>query len=316
MDFIQLRSYVTVVECGNFSAAAKRLFMAQSTITGHIRQLEEELGCQLITRNTRSMTVTEKGQIFYRYAKQFLGEKKEMETVFGHLDKNSSIRIAATDNINYGLMPNWVTRYYRRNSQTRFKVYQGSERENLSMLRSNAVDIVFTEQMYGDRAYREKDLECIALGGSAYTILAPAAVSYGGDEGQNADPVKLAAKFPFIAHNLGEDDRIRSQNQLTAKFGSRFNSLPTLDTGSVHDIVNYIRIGLGFSVVPNFVAQAVISDSQIRPIIPEGYTSLQIQIYMLYRRGEAEHTVLDFVQFIRNWAARNKDSSDIADYVF
>ena len=41
MDFKQLRSFVTVADCGSFTQAAVRLYTSQPTVSAHIRQLED-----------------------------------------------------------------------------------------------------------------------------------------------------------------------------------------------------------------------------------------------------------------------------------
>ena len=56
---------VKAVKYGSFLALAKREGIAQSTISRRIQFLEQELGIQLIKRNTRSFELTEKGEILY-----------------------------------------------------------------------------------------------------------------------------------------------------------------------------------------------------------------------------------------------------------
>ena len=41
----QLEIFVTIVECGNFTEAGRRLYLAQSTVSSHISALEEASGC-------------------------------------------------------------------------------------------------------------------------------------------------------------------------------------------------------------------------------------------------------------------------------
>ena len=58
----QLEAFVTVADCGSFTEAAEQLYVAQSTVSGHIRALEEELGSTLILRSgKRKLSLTESG---------------------------------------------------------------------------------------------------------------------------------------------------------------------------------------------------------------------------------------------------------------
>ena len=72
MDFKQLRSFVTIVDYRNFSRAAEKLNIAQSTISVHLAQLEDELGVKLANRTTKTIEITEIGLIVYKYATRIL----------------------------------------------------------------------------------------------------------------------------------------------------------------------------------------------------------------------------------------------------
>ncbi|GAA2268752.1 MULTISPECIES: LysR family transcriptional regulator [Kitasatospora] len=69
MEFRQLQYFVAVVEEANFTRAAARLRLAQPGISNQIRQLERELGQQLLDRSGRSVTVTEAGRAVLPYAR-------------------------------------------------------------------------------------------------------------------------------------------------------------------------------------------------------------------------------------------------------
>ena len=72
MDFKQLRSFVTVADCGSFTRAAAQLYTSQPTVSAHIRQLEEELQERLFLRTTKTLSITPHGRELYEYAAQLL----------------------------------------------------------------------------------------------------------------------------------------------------------------------------------------------------------------------------------------------------
>ena len=65
MDFRQLLYFVTAVEEGSISAAARKLFLSQPPVTAQIKALEEELGCTLLVRNAlfRRVTLAARGHV-------------------------------------------------------------------------------------------------------------------------------------------------------------------------------------------------------------------------------------------------------------
>lgn len=62
--------FVRVTEAGSFSAAARALGVAPSSVARQIQQLEKDLGTRLFQRTTRKQSLTEAGELYYRHAKR------------------------------------------------------------------------------------------------------------------------------------------------------------------------------------------------------------------------------------------------------
>lgn len=83
-DLIPLfRSFVRVVEAGSFTAVAAEQNTTQPTISRQIAALEQHLGCLLLQRTTRALTLTEDGRAFYTQAQLALEAIAEAETSVG-----------------------------------------------------------------------------------------------------------------------------------------------------------------------------------------------------------------------------------------
>lgn len=72
MELNQLRYFVKLSEVQNFSKAAEELYITQPTLSQQIKRLENELGVELFIRSTRSVRLTESGQLCYEHAKAVL----------------------------------------------------------------------------------------------------------------------------------------------------------------------------------------------------------------------------------------------------
>ena len=72
-----IRSFISVVNCKSFSVAAKQIFLSQPTISTHIKQLESELGVQLLVRSTKDVILSDAGVIFYPFAMRLLETESE-----------------------------------------------------------------------------------------------------------------------------------------------------------------------------------------------------------------------------------------------
>src|ERR671935_2839904 len=79
IELRHLRYFVAVAEELNFSRAAERLHMAQPPLSAAIRQLERELGTQLLLRTTREVRLTDAGSSFLDGARRTLAELERAE---------------------------------------------------------------------------------------------------------------------------------------------------------------------------------------------------------------------------------------------
>ncbi|HEV7318131.1 MAG TPA: LysR family transcriptional regulator [Ensifer sp.] len=68
----RMRSFVRVAERGSLSAVARELGIGQSTVTRHLRELEEAVGVPLLSRTTRRVTLTDEGSRYYANCIQVL----------------------------------------------------------------------------------------------------------------------------------------------------------------------------------------------------------------------------------------------------
>ena len=74
-----METFVTVVDAGSFSAAARRLKLGQPAVSKSIAQLEDHLGARLLLRSTRGLAPTDAGQRFYEHARRAIDEADQAE---------------------------------------------------------------------------------------------------------------------------------------------------------------------------------------------------------------------------------------------
>ncbi|WP_233836628.1 LysR family transcriptional regulator [Paraburkholderia sp. ZP32-5] len=76
---VAMETFVTVVDAGSFSAAARRLKLGQPAVSKAVAQLEERLGARLLLRSTRGLAPTDAGQRFYDHAVRAIDEAEHAE---------------------------------------------------------------------------------------------------------------------------------------------------------------------------------------------------------------------------------------------
>jgi DNA-binding transcriptional LysR family regulator len=76
-----LNVFGRVVECGGFSAAARRLNMSVTMVSNHVQSLEDHLGARLLNRTTRKISLTEIGRAYHERAVQILADLEEADRI-------------------------------------------------------------------------------------------------------------------------------------------------------------------------------------------------------------------------------------------
>lgn len=97
MDLNRVAIFVSVVEHGGFTAAAKALSLPKSSVSRAVALLEQELGARLLRRSTRSIALTEAGRAFHERAADGLASVEEAREAVADLESEirGSIRVTA-----------------------------------------------------------------------------------------------------------------------------------------------------------------------------------------------------------------------------
>ncbi|VVO30621.1 LysR family transcriptional regulator [Pseudomonas fluorescens] len=75
-----MQVFVRVVECSSFSRAAESLDIANATVTSSVRNLETYLGTTLLSRNTRTLRLTDAGESYFQRCIELLRQVEEAES--------------------------------------------------------------------------------------------------------------------------------------------------------------------------------------------------------------------------------------------
>ncbi|WP_028672151.1 LysR substrate-binding domain-containing protein [Saccharospirillum impatiens] len=143
MELRHLRYCVALAEVQNFTRAAERTHVTQSTLSHQIKQLEDELGVALFNRNGKSVTLTEAGRDFVDSIAPIL---KNVDAAVGAL-KNTpdqltgELRIAATHSFNVQLIPQCLAAFMAKFPQVRVVVEELSGDQIAQGLESGSLDL-------------------------------------------------------------------------------------------------------------------------------------------------------------------------------
>jgi DNA-binding transcriptional LysR family regulator len=86
LELTWLKSWLAVVDAGGFGRAADRVYLSQPRVSAHVANLERVLGCTLIDRKARPLTLTDEGQRFLPRARAILASVDDAVAEFRSTD--------------------------------------------------------------------------------------------------------------------------------------------------------------------------------------------------------------------------------------
>lgn len=143
MDLRQLEYFVRVAESGSFTKAAALLRVAQPALSRQIRQLEETLRVQLLTRNGRGVVTTEAGRRLLVQSRGILRQvaraREEIEEMRGAMTGRAAIGMPKT--VSASLAVPLVKRFRRELPNVELTVLQGRSSQLQEWLSSGRADL-------------------------------------------------------------------------------------------------------------------------------------------------------------------------------
>jgi LysR family transcriptional regulator, nitrogen assimilation regulatory protein len=94
MDLKQLRSLIHISDCGSLSRAAEMMHTSQPALSLQIKNLEMELGVELLHRHARGVTLTDLGRVFCEHARSILKDVERAKDMIATQGKSPTGRVS------------------------------------------------------------------------------------------------------------------------------------------------------------------------------------------------------------------------------
>ena len=146
-DPVLLRSFVAVADCQNFTRAAERLHLTQSTVSQQVRRLEESLGCQLLDRDQRRVVATVEGERLLAYARRILALHEEASDVLINQRGEEVLRLGVPEDFAAERLMPMLSRFGRDYPAVRLEVTSGLGPELQRQFRRGEFDLLLVKQM-------------------------------------------------------------------------------------------------------------------------------------------------------------------------
>lgn len=240
MEFRQIKYFSCIAELQSLTKAASTLHIAQPALSVQMKNLEEELGVQLLLRHSRGVRLTDAGQVFLEGAKRILAEVEALNTLAGTCTTTTSdpVRLA----INPSADPTIVGRILRASAtqlpDIPLSISEGSSDQICEWLLGSSAHIGLV--YFAPTDVRGIELEVLAredlvLLGEAVGD-APATISFG-----------EAIASPLILQP--HPHKLRHQVEVAAE---KLSTTPNiaLEISSVTIILDLVEQGFGSTILP------------------------------------------------------------------
>jgi len=265
-----IRAFTKVVQHSSFAAAARDLRLSRSAVSKHVIELEQELGVQLLSRTTRSVTATENGQAYYERCLAILSDLEEADLSATRLqaEVRGLLRINAPMSFGTLHLARAVADFMEKYPDLRIQL----------LLSDQQVDPV---QEGFDVTLRIADLPSSSM---IARRIAPArraicaSPSYLARHGTPKHPDDLRGHACLTYGHLATGN----QWKLTGPDGDHWIAIPwTLCTNNAEVLRDAAVQGCGIALLPTFIAGADFQQGRLATILP-GYQAPEISIYAIY----------------------------------
>jgi DNA-binding transcriptional LysR family regulator len=247
VELHQLRYFVTVAEELHFTRAARRLGVAQPSVSSQVRKLEAELGTPLFERAASGPRLTQAGEVFLPLARRALADVDDAVAQVREVDHlgRGRLVVGATPSLCSGLLPAALSRFHRAFPGITVSLFEEGSGGLVGRIESGEVELalVILPLRQAWLATRELAAEELVL------VVGPGHDLWG----RRAMGVAELQGVPLVMFREGYDLR---EATFTACHRAGFEPVLVTEGGEMDGVLSMVGAGLGAAVVPSIVAAA------------------------------------------------------------
>ena len=246
----QLRYFLEVVDAGGFSAAAERLFVAQSALSRQISELERELQAVLLERSSKGVTLTPAGRTFVAEARRVLTELEGSVALTRSVARGEqgTVRLAHSSSVPFaGVLPPALYAHLEANPGVSVDISTLSSEQQQDEIEAGRIDMGLVRLPVLRPA---PSLVCETILRERLLLLVPAGHALAGKASVS---VAALASEPFVSLPHRERGGLSYRvAQLCQQHG--FFPVGARATSRKATLVNLVAAGFGVAIVPQSLA--------------------------------------------------------------
>jgi DNA-binding transcriptional LysR family regulator len=283
---LSMRAFRRVVETSSFTRAAEDLRVSAGSVSKLVAQLERDVGAPLLLRSTRSMSVTEAGQLYYGFCVRILDEMAAAEGAVQHLleQPRGSLRVSVPTSFGMLWLSQRIPAFLRQHPGISLDLVANDQ--YVDML-EEGLDLALRI----GRGLPDSNLVAKPLGEIPHVVVASPA--YFDAAGTPASPDQLASHNCLVytlARHPGYWSFGPEARQVAVGGNYRCNNSAMLRSALVE--------GTGVAQIPRPLVQDLLASGQLRSCL-DSHAPPPLQLYaILPQAGGAPPKVRAFIDFI------------------
>lgn len=275
MDIEALKTFMVLANTKNYTRAASQLFVAQSTVTNRIIEIEKELGISLFRRTNRKVELTREGEKFRIYARKVIElTEASLAEISSSMRFDNHLRIGSADSIYEGHLAPIILKYQRENPRDSLKISIGLTGNLLEQLQADLLDVVFTylplkKSAYHSGLYKQDKLILVT--------------DINNEKHKNGITEQQLMGVNYLMCNFA----LQEVGQYIRKLFPKFYQFE-LEIDDCMKIVPFLLGQDNYTFLPKDMAEHYISQGKLREIPLLDFETPVINSYIIYKKSVGE----------------------------
>lgn len=291
----QLRYIITIAEEGNITAAAKKLFISQPSLSNLLMHVETQLGVKLFDRTVSPMALTYAGEKYIEFANKSLSLANELDVFVGDIkgSRKGRLRIGCGAQQSSFVIPQVMPQMIQKYPEAEFLISEKTKALLEEDILSGKIDVLI-----GGWQFNHDCLKCETLKADEFVLFAPK-----GFKSATSDDEKIG--LPRIDLSTLANEKfvlMKKERQLRVIQDNIFKDLDfepniLLETDNWLTSLRMVESGVAFTILPNLSITIAAQNHEKYALAKEYYR----YTFLCYRKDiYMSKIMLDFLDTARH----------------
>lgn len=277
MNYDFYKTFVTLAETKNFSKAAEKLNIVQSTVSNRIQELEKYFGTDLFLRTNKSVSLTKAGQNFLPYAKRIVAIDEEGLGMINKLNYKDTIKIGTVHSFYSGYIKSITKKFMNFQPNISIEIILNHTPDLLQMLSDNLVDIGFVCAIP-----KSNKFTCLKIIKDEIILVAKNSNEY-----KTELDIADFKSIPLLYADTGDSLIEYIEEQLHTKLDFKFS------INQILEIIDYVCEGYGYAFVLKSLVTQWLHNEDLKEVKIKNLPPCTVEGYVVAEKANIKKEVLE-----------------------